>query len=234
MFVYAAGKRELRNRLSSPYVTPLTEPAPQGTTTVARLKYDGAWDPEPGAWARVSNWFARTTGTSLTVDTISLDRLAPEAVPVVHLTGTRTYKSNDTELKALRAYVDAGGVLLIDPCGGSPAFTESMRAALGLAFPEQRLTRLSSSHPLLNPGPPGMDDLRKPRLRNFAVERGVTGNPELESFTSGNGVVLLSDLDITSGLLGTETWGIAGYESAYAQSLVRNLIFWVMDGKQAG
>ena len=231
LFVSAAGKRELRNRLNSPYVPPLTEPAPQGTTTLARLKYDGGWDPEPGAWSRMSNWFGRTTGTSLTIDTVSLDRLAPESVPVAHLTGTKAYKPTEPELKALRAYVDAGGVVLIDACGGSAAFAESMRNALSQAFPEQRLARLSSRHPLLVPGPPGMEDLRRPRLRRFAVERGATGNPELESFTSGKGAVFLSDLDVTSGLLGTETWGIAGYEPPYAQALVRNLVFWVMDGK---
>ena len=47
LFVYGAGKRELRNRLSSPYVSPPNVAPPNGTVPVARLKYEGNWDPEP-------------------------------------------------------------------------------------------------------------------------------------------------------------------------------------------
>ena len=46
---------------------------------------------------------------------------------------------------------------------------------------------------------------------------------------SGNGAVIVSDLDITSGLLGTSTYGIAGYEPKYASSFVTNLILWTIN-----
>jgi hypothetical protein len=72
LFVYAAGKRELRNRLSSPYVSPAGANAPNGVVRVARLKYDGEWDPEPGAFRRFANWMHRQTGTGVAVDTVTL------------------------------------------------------------------------------------------------------------------------------------------------------------------
>ena len=51
---------------------------------------------------------------------------------------------------------------------------------------------------------------------------------------SEGGAVIVSNVDVTSGLLGTQTWGIYGYEPEYAESLVENLIFWTVDGKEEG
>ena len=56
--VYAIGRRNFRNRLDSIYVPP---PAGRvsGTIPLARLKYEGNWDPEPGAWRRIARLRAR-------------------------------------------------------------------------------------------------------------------------------------------------------------------------------
>jgi hypothetical protein len=234
MFVYAAGKRELRNRLSSPYVSPPDKPAPLGSIDVARVKYAGAWDPEPGAWRRFANWFHRQTGTALAVDTVSLGRLgSSDSTPrFAHLTGNVAYKLTGEEVQSLKSYVTGGGVLFVDACGGDAAFGESFKAALAEAFPEQTLRTLPRHHSLLKADAPGMEDLRRPRLRPYVIERDENvSNPGLRILRAGKGVVLFSDLDVTSGLLGTETWGIYGYDPSYAQSLMKNLIFWTADGK---
>ena len=42
--------------------------------------------------------------------------------------------------------------------------------------------------------------------------------------TVGKGRVIYTELDVTTGLLGTNTWGITGYSPAYAQGLLKNLI----------
>jgi hypothetical protein len=143
------------------------------------------------------------------------------------------FESTPEELKALRAYVDAGGVLLVDACGGSPAFAESANAAITAAFPERAPQVMPREHLLFDPGAPGMDDLRKPRLRRYSLEHSVSGDTRPRILRSGprGGAVILSDLDLTAGLLGTETWGSSGYEPSYAESLVKNLIFWTLDGK---
>ena len=49
VIVYAAGRREFRNRLNSIYVGEPSE-APIATVPLARLRYKGDWNPEPGAW----------------------------------------------------------------------------------------------------------------------------------------------------------------------------------------
>jgi hypothetical protein len=105
-----------------------------------------------------------------------------------------------------------------------------MTAALSSAFPETALRSVPRNHPLLNEGQPGMEDLGKPRLRPYVQER-TAASGALRHLTSGKGAVIFSDLDVTSGLLGTETWGIFGYEPAYAQALVKNVLFWAVDGR---
>ena len=88
---------------------------------------------------------------------------------------------------------------------------------------------------MVTTGPYGMDDLAKPRLRPFAVEslkEAGAGAGAIQTVACGKGHVVLLPLDLTSGLLGTETWGIAGYEPAYAQDLLKNVIFWTVDGQR--
>ena len=61
MFVYAAGRRDLKNRLDSNNLAAATG-ASSMTVKVARVKYAGNWDPEPYAWTRFGRWFHKQTG----------------------------------------------------------------------------------------------------------------------------------------------------------------------------
>jgi hypothetical protein len=240
LFVYAAGKRDYRNRLDSPYL-PDPGKAPLGRVKVARLSYaGGSWSPEPGAWPRFARKFQWETSTGLDAPAIAWKDLRPGAATLAHLTGTSAYKPSAPEIAAMKAYVEAGGVLLIDDTGGSGAFAESLRPALAAAFPEASLRPLPRDHPLLNAVAPGMADLSRPALRLFCLEpqnkaraaataqSGLTG---FEFLRAGKGHVLFTTCDLTSGLFGTNTWGVFGYTPAYAEGFVQNTIFWAMDGQ---
>jgi hypothetical protein len=178
----------------------------------------------------------RRTGTGVDATPVALSSLGAQQVasfPVAHLTGTDKVLFTDADAKALRAYVDAGGVVVIDPCGGSPTFREAVTTQLvAKAFAGVPSRQLAAGHPLLSAGAPGMDDLSKPRLRPYAIEAfKEVGSGTITTLSSGKGHVILLSLDLTSGLLGTGTWGIGGYEPAYAQELMKNVIFWTMDGQ---
>ena len=232
LFLYAAGKRDLRNRLDSPYVPPATAEeegaASQPPLRVARLSYGGHWNPEPGAWSRFARLFLRRTGTVLEPVTVPWAELTLDAAPFAHLTGTARYEPTPVELAALRAYVEGGGVLLVDNCGGAGAFAVHLKAVLGEAFPQAVLDPVRAREPFLKRGEPGMVDVTRPRYRPFASAR--QGNrPGLYGFRAGDGAVLLTTLDVTSGLLHTGTWGIYGFDPDYCESLVQNLILWSHD-----
>ena len=152
--------------------------------------------------------------------------------PVAHLTGTAAYNPTPEELKAIRAYVDAGGVLLIDPGGGSAPFAESMQVRARRRRSPSIALHVPPAQPpaARTPASPAWTTSPSPACGRSSLER-TAASGTLRHLRSGKGAVILSELDVTSGLLGTETWGIFGYEPSYAQALVKNVIFWAMDGR---
>ena len=225
LFVYAAGKANFKNRLSSPYI-PDNGRAPAMTYPVARLRYAGHWDPEPYAWTRFGRLFASNTNAAISARSIDMTDLKPSTAPLAVLTGTVRYDFLPSEVKAAREYVDAGGVLLIDACGGGPEFAKSAQQTLvTAAFPDATLSPLPDNHSLLLASRPGADDLRTPLLRPFATQNGGRSLPLL-GFAHGKGRVILSRLDLTTGLLGTNQWGISGYDPNYAAGLMKNAVLW--------
>jgi len=231
LFIYAAGRRDLRNRLVSTYIPPVHAPATQ-TFRLARLKYNGNWDPEPAAWTRFGRWFQLQTGYALDIRSLPIRDLKPDTAPVADLTGTARYDLTDAEVASIKNYVESGGVLLIDACGGAGAFDKAMQSDLFKAFPDVSWHVLSSTHPMLNASGDGMEDLSRPRLRQFAVDALGTHWGFPRQIKAGRGHVIVTDLDLTTGLLGTNTWGILGYDPAYAQALVKNAILWTLDGQR--
>ena len=231
LFVWAAGKADYRHRLDTPYI-PDPEPTATNATTaavpVARLRYPGLWDPEPYAWHRFANYFQWTTHVPVTTTTVDLPALRPGQTPVAVLTGTTRVTFTDADATAVRNYVTAGGTLLVDACGGSPAFAASAEALLGHAFVGVPLAPLPDADPLVHGTGPNLDDLTRPAVRPFAAEQlpvpaGSPG-PPLRGLTAGTGRVVYSRLDLTTALLDTQPWGLLGYTPTYAQAAVKNVL----------
>ena len=232
LFVYAAGKQDFRNRLDKIYVAPATA-EPVQRTKVARLQYAGEWDPEPYAWTRFANVFQRHTGYALDVTPTAIHDLQPGSSPIAHLTGIYDYAFNDSDVEALRRYVAAGGVLLIDPCGGPGAFERCFRdTLLPKAFAGIAAQIVPPTHPLLKAAAGGMQDLSKPKFRRCAIETLGPHPGNLLFLRYGRGHVIFTSLDVTSGLLGTNSWGILGFSPDYSQALIQNLILWTLDGQK--
>jgi hypothetical protein len=218
IFAYAGGKRDLRNRVSSLCVP---EPAgePTHTLRLARLSYAGNWDPEPFAWIRLSKILQNEQGLGLDIRPVAIESLAADSGPLAHLTGTAAHAWTDVERSAIAKYVNAGGALLIDSTGGRPEFIASVKNDLiRKAFPAAQLSALPPEHPLMQSVKPG--------LRPYALES-MSKPPPLQMAKIGGGYVIFSPIDLTSGLLGTNTWGIVGYAPSTSEQICRNLIEWV-------
>jgi hypothetical protein len=229
VFLYASGKGDLRNRLSSP-VIPEAPPATGGRIAVARVRYPSNWDPEPGAWPRFARYFQRETGVALDVAPTDLKNLHPLVAPFAHWTGTAPYTPTDAEIAALRRFVEGGGVLLVEPTGGSGDFYESAKAALLRAFPEARPQMIPKTHPMLTASGPAMDDLSKPLTRAYVKARNYGTGGRIDAIIVGRGKVILSPLDLTTGLLGCNVWGVLGFDKDYALKLAKNIVLWSATG----
>jgi hypothetical protein len=230
MFIYAAGKADLRNRLSSNYLA-ASKQEPTYHIRLARLKYGGLWDPEPGAFPRFAKWFKYQTGYELDLTTISVPELNAAKFQIVHITGTAAWTPSDAESAVLRRYVNEGGVLLIDACGGAWGFGQSVgNEMLPKVFVGAKMSAVGNEHPLLAGNLDGMDNLAKPQLRAYTEQKLGKVAGKFEMYRLGKGRIIYSSIDLTSGLLGTNTWSILGHKPAYAQSFVKNVLLWVTDG----
>jgi len=234
LFIYAAGKTNFRRRVDTNFIPAPPAAAPDNTITVARVKYAmTTWDPEPYAWPRFANWLGWETGVGVKTQATpiaDLGKLAPADIPMAHLTGTNPYTVTDDEALSLRSYVENGGVLFIDSCGGA-AFNDSIDALLAKAFPGADRKRVAATDPLLSVSAEGMSDLGIMELRPFARKTIARSAARINRIDAGKGCVLYTNLDLTNGLLGSRIWGIIGFDTPAAQGLLKNILLWSARGR---
>jgi hypothetical protein len=227
IFLYAAGERDFRNRLDTSFVpVPQPDVPPEVTLKVARLRYAGSWDPEPYAWTRFSRKFQWATAFAANVGQVDVKDLDAQHVQIADLTGIDAHQFSAAEHDAMRRFVQAGGVLLIDSCGGSQGFASSQTGLLAALFPGAPPVPIAETHPLVNGTGPCMDRLSRPLSR---IPGPLLDAPGIVSFGAGH--VIITPLDLTEGLLGNRTLGIRGYHPDYAWRFVKNLLLWDYNGQ---
>jgi len=158
-------------------------------------------------------------------------KLSAAEYPIAHLTGIAAFESNAQEIKSLHEYVAGGGTLIVEAMGGANSpFADSLQATiLPLAFPEARFEALPVEHPMLRATFKGMEDVWAPRLRPIALQKLGKAIPPIRMATVGKGRVIYLPLDATSGLLGSNTWPIFGYEPGEAQAMMKNIVLWAAE-----
>ena len=228
LFIYAAGKTDLRNRLSTTYIP--EPPAMDQKLAVARVKYAGNWDPEPYAIVRFGRWFGFQTGLGLQVSTVETEKLDAGQRPVAILTGNAPFTLREAEIAALQKYVEDGGVVIADACGSAPEFDASFALAMSKAFPQTKLALIPATHALLASEGNGMQKLAEPVLRPYTMQKLGRGAARLQMLRSGKGAVIYSPLDVTTGLLDNRGWTFSGYEAGYAQAVLKNAMLWGWGG----
>lgn len=233
---YATGKAELRNRIESTYLAAPMDP-PTRTITMARIRYGGNWDPEPAAWPRFSRYMQWETGWKIDVQPTPAQELDTNTFQLAHLTGSTRDLPSDTDIVHIRKYVQEGGVLLVDICGGSTDFYTAFNDKwLPAIFPGVEAQPLDPTDPLLTGKldrmAPSASDVSKPRLRPYAVEKIGNTGMRIRSFDFGKGRVIYSTIDLTTGLLGTNTWGILGFTPEWSQAFCKNVVLWAVKNRE--
>lgn len=227
LLVYASGRGRLMSRTDSIYVPP-SPPEAVYEFPIARVKYEGNWDPEPYAWERMSNLLGWELSWAARLRNIEPKDLDPRATPLAHLTGVEAPALSDDQIRDLQKYVQAGGVLLIDPCGGKAGFQQYVQQKLLPAlFPQTRITVLPANHPIRTGAIKDMKEatteLPNPDLRPYSLQVAKPVDIEILHVSYGKGECLIAPIDLTTGLLGTNSWNVNGYEPAYAAKLVKNI-----------
>jgi hypothetical protein len=222
--LYATDKQKLRVKGDSYLAT--IDPSIKATRTVnlARLQYDGNWDPEPGGWEQLSAVLHNRDKVDLSVKTAVLGRAMLAGFKIAHLTGTDKLVLTEPQQQELVKFVQSGGTLLVDSAGGHTEFAESARQLLEKLF--------TAGQPLPAPLPPTdplftiADPGGHVGYRQYA--RSILGNlktPRLIAIKiNGRAAVYFSHEDLSAGLVGEPIDGIAGYDPQTATDIVRGII----------
>lgn len=197
------------------------------TIKIARLEYKGNWNPEPGGWVRLSNMMHNERKIDLDVQPVPLgEGKSTIDYRVAHLTGTGNLQLNQGQRDELKAYVQAGGTVIIDCAGGADVFDTSAQAELAAMFAAETKTMkpLAADDPVYINGGTKID---KVEYRHYARKKlvGEMNTPRLRGIVvGGRTAIYFSREDLSVGLVGTDVDGILGYEPAYASELMANMI----------
>ena len=224
---YAADPSALPDRvLSRP--APHAHITPDYSLAVARLRYDGNWNPEPAGWPRLAATLLEQQQVDLSVETVELGEGKLPGYKIAHLTGTAHFRLSESAREELRKFIADGGTLILEAAGGSPDFTSSAEAEIQAIFGDRASpTLLGISHRVYSTGhriaavdyrPAArrlFGDLRTPRLRGFDI--------------AGRTAIFLSPEDLSVGLTGAATDGIIGYDPASATAIMSNVLLYAAD-----
>ena len=223
IYIYVTAKTPLRYRGTSFWVE--QPPAPAGPVVkLVRLKYAGDYDPEPLAYTRFARLMSRDVGVQVEpTEPMDIAQLPDGSARIAVLTGTTSFKLTDEEKEALKKYVRAGGMLVMDAAGGSKSFLESAQQLLIGMFGLEAVKVAGEDSPIHRLK--GME-IQKVKFTPAARQRlGEKPHSEFSVVKVGERIgVVLSPEDITGALLGPPSIMNCGYEGETAFQLMRNLV----------
>lgn len=233
LFIYSAGKGLARNRIDTPLVPDPVDP-PVGSMTLARLKYEGNWDPEPAAWLRLARDFENSTRIQVKIWAMNPAQLpSPLDVPVATLTVTGSLEMTGDQKTSLKRWLESGGVLVVDGCGGSKKSGEGVSGFLASLLGERPLGGAAGNNSAMLTGSGygvfGQDVTKVvPTDYTIDVRGGRLAAPRITRV--GKGMIISTELDMTTALLDTGVWGVTGYSADWVRGFLHNLLLSVAVG----
>jgi hypothetical protein len=158
--------------------------------------------------------------------------LTREKPAAIHLTGTTAFTPSDADIKSIRDYLNGGGTLLADAAGMSPDFNNSFAKLCTKLYPKTPLAPVAANSVIYGGSEAAAKPILAVRYRPFyMLAHGIITNPHLQGLRlspNSRYLILYSEEDLTSGLLGTNTWAISGYTPESARALVRNMLIYAL------
>jgi hypothetical protein len=235
LILYSVEKQNLQNRGQSHVIRPIENAPITRAVRLARLKYDGNWDPEPGGWKRLAIVLRNLRGIDLQVDTVDLATgdLAP--YKIAHLTGTTAIKLDFETRQRLINFVKGGGTLIVDAAGGSSAFADHADAELKATFSEATTAfnaPLPPTHPVFQQANLLSDGISYRAYTRINLV-GKMRDPRIRAAEiAGRSAIFFSREDLSAGLVGQPIDGILAYEPNTATDLMAKMIlFAAFNGK---
>jgi hypothetical protein len=105
---------------------------------------DGKWDQRPRDVANVTRWIGRTIERELAFQITNLDADLADiaAAPITIITGSEALNLSDKHVDKLKAYIEAGGMVLASADCGQAAFAQSVKTLGTKMFPDYEFRTL--------------------------------------------------------------------------------------------
>lgn len=196
------------------------------TTKLARLRHGGKWDPEPGGWRQLSAVLHNEHKTDLQISVVDLATADLTGYHAAHLTSSSPIKLSDDAVKKLKAFVDSGGLLIIDVAGGNSEVATALESQLGKILEgasDAGGAIIAPTDPLYTAGGLPAPEFR---YRTFAQSSvGVSSSPRIRGTKVGSryGLIYSAD-DLSAGLVGNEVDGVRGYTPAASTQIMVRLL----------
>jgi hypothetical protein len=226
LYYYCTERGLLRDKTTTWIIPP--QPKAPRKLTVARIEYDGNWDPEPFGWAQLANTLRKEHQLELDLPRVRLgsDILDNASYKVAYLTGTARIELTDKQRAELKRFTYEGGLLIVDAAGGSADFASSVERELKLAFGHD-LELVSPDHLVFAIAAQIKEVKYREKARKILGE-GMT-RPLLKMIQEdGKPRVFFSPLDLAVGMVGQPIDSIAGYHPDSASALMINMLLFGM------
>ncbi len=230
---YVTDKLQMRRRGVSHWPAEPNDVTPVGTVRIARIQHSGNHNPEPLAHQRLARLMLRETGVKLEITKpIAATKLKDGNATIAMMTGVGSASWSAEETAALKAFVQRGGTLVVDPAGGNEAFYEAAKKMLIETFGSAPLNIPATSR-LYHPKGVTTGKVRYRRSMEaiLGLQPRQPAPPRLRAILiNGQRRVIFSREDLTAGLVGYKSFGIKGYrvsitdQPGTAFRMVRNIV----------
>ena len=236
-----ATNRQLKYKLEQSALMQAARQKPmlgRGELKIPKIQHTGGADDAPNALRNLTTFFSREIKTPAATQRklLSVSDPALYEFPIVFMHGRRSFRFSKTQRKALRTYLERGGVLFADSICASEKFSKSLREEVRALLPEYRLRRVAPDHPIFTRAFRGYD-LSQVTIRNPAnhvpgtplKSRLQSGTPVLEGVEiNGRLAVIFSPIDISCGLENRTSLECKGYSKRDAARMGVNILLYAL------
>ncbi len=221
--LYAVDKEGLRTKGETIEVERDDKTPATRQVKVARIQYNGNWDPEPGGWRRLSNIMHNEDKIDLQIQPVTPGRgQLTNAFQLAVLTVAGPADLNDDARKEIAAYVEKGGTLEVDVCGGRSEFDTVAETELAKIFPDGKsMDVIPADNPVYTAN--GGAEVKYRRIAKSRL--GTLHAPRVKGLMRGKRIaVFFSAEDLSTGLVGQPNGGVFGYDPASASKIMADII----------
>jgi hypothetical protein len=216
---------------------PAADPAARGRLAIGKLRHSGMCNAAPAALANLLRAAARELGAAVDDAPRQVDP-SDKAIFSYHLLfmhGRSGFAFDDAGRENVAAFLERGGMLLVDSVCGSAEFTAAFRDEIVAILPQGSLEEIPANDPLFTAAYGGFDirsvTLRQPVAGNGPLEaRQQMITPRLEGIRLGDRwAVIFSPYDLSCALEKQNSLQCAGYGSDDAQRIALNLLLYSLN-----